>query len=133
MHMRFLAVGLLVVFLLFAAALFSIPWLIGEPVQVVRPDSPVIFSSNDQAVAQFQANAAGDFVLMTRRPAGEAAPQIVLEMRDHDMPAVEPAAEPLGGGLFRADGRLPMPGRWILRIAVEDGGTHDFDFVLAEF
>jgi hypothetical protein len=137
-RIRLLAIGILVVVLVPVGALLSIPWLIRDPLPVLRPDTRIAFPAEadpERVAAQLHVNAAGDFVLLFAWASAEeqaASPRVVFEMPDHAMPAIEPDVHPVGAGGFRATGRLGMPGRWQFRI-LENTDPQIFDFILAEF
>lgn len=137
-RIRFLAIGILAAFLLLAGALLSIPLLIRDPLPVLRPNTQIAFPAEPQServAARLHVNAVGEFALLvTVAAAGEQAPppRVVLAMPNHEMLAVEPEVEPLRAGVYRATGRLGMPGRWALRI-LTDTDPQEFEFILAEF
>jgi hypothetical protein len=53
-------------------------------------------------------------------------------MPNHEMLPLRPEVVAIGAGAYRATGRLPMGGNWVMRIA-NDGESHEFPFVLREF
>jgi hypothetical protein len=132
-NIRMLAIGLAALVVALAGSLISIPLLIGEPTAVVRPNASVPFAAESGLVrAELQVSSAGDFnVLMAVAPEEGTAspPRVAFDMIDHQMAPVEAAVNRLAAGRYAATGRLPMPGRWVMRIA-RAGQPHEFEFIL---
>lgn len=129
------------VFLMFAlvGALIGIPWLIGDPLPVIRPDSgaqiPAEVTDETQMVARIQVHPGGQTVIVVRDLT-----------RGGMMTPTNAAFASLEGGSLRIDvpleridqeharGRavLDLPGRWELQVE-HATGVERFAFVLAEF
>lgn len=135
-RIRFLALGILGAFVLFAGALFSLPWLVGDPLPVARPDGRIGLTADGPGGtvdAELQVSAARDFVLVFDLASPPAqTPDVTLTMPHQDLAADAPEIETIGGGRYRASGRLQLPGQWRVRI-VAGSSIHELDFVLAEF
>lgn len=133
-RIRLLAIGLLGGFIVFGAALISLPLLIREPLPVVRPNSAISFAlGEEQAVGRLQVDGAGVFVVDLAVAPGNGQvselPQIALF---HLQGArLVPATQAVATGHFRAAGRLEPPGQW--RIELAGDPVLSFDFILAEF
>lgn len=127
--------GLLVVVLGLLGSLMAIPFLIGEPLQVVRPGSPALLADvndGDPATLQIQVGASGDFLLLV---AGDASLSILaarFDMPVHQMASVTADVSRTTNGIFRLTGRLDRPGRWYVEIDTDDESIQA-GFVLAEF
>jgi hypothetical protein len=126
---------LLVVMLGLVGALMAIPLFIGDPLTVVRPGAPALLADMEEgAPASLQIRVGGDgrFLLVgaTARPVDD--PEIRFDMPAHEMEPVEAEVEMVEDGLFRATGRLDMPGRWRIEIDL-DGEQTELEFRLAEF
>lgn len=133
-RIRLLAIGLLAGFVIFGAALMSVPLLIREPLPVVRPGSAISFTLGaEHAAGRLQVDQAGAFVLemgISRSDMGATdAPSI--QITHHEGARLAPTMEPVAAGRYRAAGRLELPGQW--RIALAGHAEHSFTFVLAEF
>lgn len=135
-RVRLLAATAFAVFLVLVGLLLSIPFLVSDPVVVVRPGSvPTLLSGDGFPVssAQIQIGARGEFVLhLTFDQGMDHAPRVAVRMPDHGMAAPPLEVREIGGGRFQAVGQLTMPGRW--EVVVENGDlAQSFDFILAEF
>ena len=135
-RVRMLAVTAFAAFLVLVGLLLSIPFLVSDPVVVVRPGStPALLSGDGLPVssAQVQVGARGDFMLhLTFDQDTDDAPRVAVRMPDHSMATPPLEIQAIGGGRFQAVGQLTMPGRW--EIEVEFGELRQsFDFILAEF
>ncbi len=134
-RIKLLAGILLAVFLVFGGALISIPWLIRDPLPVLRPDTAMNFTLGEEpglATGRIELGRGNHFVVQLGLDpdAGLAgAPRLILTHRDG--PEVAPELEALSGNRYRAQGRLDVPGQW--RIQIADRPDVGFRFVLAEF
>jgi hypothetical protein len=129
------------VLLLFAllGALIGIPWLIGEPLPVIRPDSgaqmPAEIGEDTRMVARVQLQPGGQAVLVLRDlqpPPGSPPRRVSFSSLEGGSLRVEVPIERIDLQLYRGRAVLELPGRW--ELAVEHAsGVEYFRFVLAEF
>lgn len=134
-RVQLLVGGLLLVILGLAGSLMAIPFLIGEPLLVVRPGAPALLADaadGEPATVQIQIGASGDFLLVVVREESVNPPVVRFHMPIHEMAPVMAEVDAVGDGLFRAAGRLEMPGRWHVRIEFDDASM-GVEFMLAEF
>lgn len=135
-RVRLLVAAVFAAFLVLVGLLLSIPFLVSDPVVVVRPGSAPALLSGDGfsgASARIQVGARGEFVLfLTFEQNADDTLRVAVRMPSHGMAAPPLEVREIGGGRFQAVGQLTMPGRW--EVAVEHGElAQSFDFILAEF
>lgn len=133
---RWVMAGIAAVFILPIAGLMSIPFLIGDPLAVVRPDAaPTTIPNNseDGAFARIQMNRGGSFMLeLAFSRAREDTPRIEVRMPEHGMATPPRAIRPLAPGRFQVDGQFAMPGRW--QITVDYGvSLQVLEFIVGEY
>ncbi|NMG41410.1 hypothetical protein GRZ55_19375 [Chelativorans sp. ZYF759] len=134
-RIQLLAGGLLLVILGLAGSLMAIPLLIGEPLLVVRPGDPALLADaedGEPATIQIQIGASGDFLMAVAREASVNLPVVRFHMLLHQMASVMAEVDAVADGIFRATGRLEMPGRWHVGIEFDDASI-GVEFILAEF
>lgn len=126
-----LVIGLVVVpFLVIVAIFISIPWIVSDPLAIVRPNAIPVFL-NEEETAGIRVNHDGQYVFaFESRSTGE--PLIELGMPQHAVTASPSNTTQVAPGRFQASGQLGMPGRW--SITVQDGDPAQvFEFILAEY
>jgi len=130
--------GVLVLFALLGA-LIGIPWLIGEPLPVIRPDSgaqmPAELTEDTRMVARVQIHPGGQAVLVLRDlqpPPGSPPRRVSFSSLEGGSLRVEVPMEHIDAQLYRGRAVLDLPGRWELTVEHALGVEH-FRFVLAEF
>ncbi|WP_139789302.1 hypothetical protein [Manganibacter manganicus] len=135
-RIRLLAATAFVAFLVLVGLLLSIPFLVSDPVVVVRPGSaPALLSGEGfpVAAAQIQVGARGEFMLyLTFEQATDDALRVAVRMPGHGMATPSLEVRAIGGSRFQAVGQLTMPGRWEIEVEFGELGQ-SFDFILAEF
>lgn len=135
-RVRLLAAVAFTAFLVLVGLLLSIPFLMSDPVVVVRPGSaPALLSGDGFPVssAQIQVGARGEFMLhLAFEQGGDDAPRVAVRMPSHGMTMPPPEVRAIGGGRYQAVGQLTMPGRWELEVELGEL-VQSFDFILAEF
>jgi hypothetical protein len=128
---RAVPITILVIFLMLAGALLSIPFWIGEGVRQLSPTAPMSFQRTigdttlKGSLASNPQLAFGLFIDIDPGTAREPAsvPDIVFGMTDHPMPPLRPTVRRLGDHRFTAEGAFPMPGRWQLQVILPQGTT----------
>ncbi len=133
---RWVMAGVAAVFILPIAGLMSIPFLIGDPLAVIRPDAaPTTIANNSEngAFARIQMNRGGSFTLeLAFSRVREDTPRIEVRMPEHGMATPPRAIRPLAPGRFQVDGQFAMPGRW--QIAVDYGASSQvLEFIVGEY
>ena len=135
-RVRLLATVAFTAFLVLVGLLLSIPFLMSDPVVVVRPGSaPALLSGDGFPVssAQIQVGARGEFMLyLAFEQGGDYAPRVAVRMPRHGMATPLLEVRAIGGGRYQAVGQLIMPGRWEHEVELGEL-VQSFDFILAEF
>jgi hypothetical protein len=136
-RIRIIVASILLVVTMIVGGLLAIPFMIRNPLPVVRPDAPVLFSDEEalpHLAAQLEVSPALSFEILvaTTRLEEQEYVRLLLDMPGLELPATELELEPVGVGRFQATGRFHAPGRWRLRV-VGDDRAHDFEFMLSEF
>jgi hypothetical protein len=137
-RIRIWVTGLLLMFLALIGSLMAIPWLIGEPLQVVRPGAPAVLADTrdgDLVDARIQVGGSGDFLLVVaggRKVGAADQPTIRFGMPVRQGSRIAAEVERVDAGFFQATGRLDMPGRWLVEISF-GGMETELEFTLAEF
>lgn len=135
-QIRFIVGGLLVVTVGLLGGLLAIPFLIGDPLTVVRPGAPALLADmnrGESAFMQLQVGGSGDLLLVVASPGTVDVPAIRFQMPNRTMPPVEADVEMTRPGVFQATGRLASPGRWQVVVDLGGGAAKEVEFVLAEF
>lgn len=120
---RLVMAGIAAAFILPVAGLMSLPFLIDEPLAVIRPAAaPVSLKvAGDGPSARIRMDRGGSFTLELAFPAArEETPQIEVRMPEHGMAAPPRTIRRTAPGRFQVEGRFAMPGRW--QIGVDYGG-----------
>ncbi len=133
---RWIMAGIAAAFILPIAGLMSIPFLIGDPLAVIRPDAAPTTLRADAgsgALARIQMNRGGSFTLELALPGiNEDIPRVEVRMPEHGMATPPRAIRPLAPGRFQVDGQFAMPGRW--QVAVDYGGASQMlEFIVGEY
>ena len=135
-RVRLLTATAFAAFLVPVGLFLSIPFLMNDPLAVVRPGSaPALLSGDGFPVssAQIQVGARGEFMLhLTFVQGADDAPRVTVRMPGHGMAAPPLEVRAISGGRFQAVGQLTMPGRWVIEVELGEL-VQSFDFILAEF
>lgn len=123
---------LLLLFLGLAGGLLAIPYLVQDRSPIASPAAPLTFAGGIEGIGidgRLDLAPDGSFTLAVRLAGRHDAagalpsPDLVLDMPEHAMAPLVPALERQGDGSYEASGRLPMPGRWELRLELPEGST----------
>jgi len=133
---RLVMAGIAAAFILPIAGLMSIPFLINEPLAVLRPAAaPVSLRGavGDDSSARIQMDRGGSFTLdLAFSSAREETPQIEVRMPEHGMAAPPRSVRTIAPGRFQVEGQFAMPGRW--QIGVDYGGASQvLEFIVGEY
>lgn len=114
--------------------LLSIPFLINEPYQVVRPGAPALLANTVDGPADIEIRIAGtgEFMMLWQGEGEVEVSEVLFVMPRRNNPPQRVPFEWLATDMLMATGRLDMPGLWRLTIAFENEAM-DFDFMLAEY
>ncbi|MFZ5673182.1 MAG: hypothetical protein ACOZAM_09480 [Pseudomonadota bacterium] len=133
---RLVMAGIAAAFILPIAGLMSIPFLISEPLAVIRPAAAPTTLSEDAgngALARIQMDRGGSFTLdLILSRVRDEMPRIEMRMPEHRIAAPPRTVRTIYPGSFRVEGQFAMPGRW--QIGVDYAGSSQvLEFIVGEY
>lgn len=133
---RLVMAGIAAAFILPIAGLMSIPFLISEPLAVLRPVAAPVFlrgAVSDDSSARIQMDRGGSFTLqLFFSSVREETPQIEVRMPEHGMAVPPRSVRTIAPGRFQVEGQFAMPGCW--QIGIDYGGASQvLEFIVGEY
>lgn len=133
---RLVMAGIAAAFILPIVGLMSIPFLIREPLAVIRPAAAPTSLRDDAgngALARIQMDGGGAFTLdLAFSRVGEEMPRIEVRMPEHGMAASPRTVRTVAPGRFQVEGQFAMPGRWQIAIDYAES-SQVLKFIVGEY